>query len=1291
MFSVLGQNIITRIPELSEKDIPLTSVEKYYCLSQFVLSIALLRESGLGIEKLHGIKVSRKHFEYTYLLGHWEYKCVSPVTLRIYADLNETGENKIPKIEKRSKFSSLKEDLVSLISEYSTIDKYFVHSLFTQRRLSHTQSQIRNCIRESPRETSIYIPYQSITRESEIEQCILSVKDDKLLLQYALMYANQIPYNLLKQYTNDNKKLLRIISRYAYNDIFDGKERPILQSNVTMYMDREIQEYKRIRNLDIDGLRKLHNSLKDDLLKAYLTENLNILDCGCGRGGDFPKFERLGVVVSGVDPDPKAIEKARFRAGGLRHLKLKQLYVGDIFDVDGYFDAIIYNFSLQYIVNSDIKKTAAKIAFHIPENGILFGIVPDRELINGFNEMNGGEDTLGNKIRAIDEKTSAVEFASGPYYKEGEIVEPMVWKGLLEDAFSEWFDLERWEPMMKKRIGLISDTYSIFVFRRKSRTYAADVVEWVTNTTVLEDYGIKCNSNVSSTDFFYPIAFSPSARAFVNDSVEKMLYVFESKYGNNVEKIKMRHSNIPYLEKMHQFQPFYLMVYFIQTILDNVYSNKTTKYYTREYKPEYMTLQDVMRAIDIASSDDFYWVSQKDLVPSPKISKPLVAPVIEEDLIDLDDDRIDLLEPKDTKPTVEEDLIDLDEPISLVPSPKISKPLPQIVKDTKPTIEEDLINFDDDGIDLFDSDEPISLVPSSEINKPVVPPVIEPVVAQLNTKNVSITALSKASDYDLETLAAIGTLPYVYTRLGDGRPLTYKTFVELRDMDIADDMKSNPIKKYDKTFVISGDSGLDKSELIKCLTEDFGLRQVELGPNVGKPTVVWAEPENNRYVRDVFSVNCYIKNILNDAKDSIRLKDNLYENMKTMFPDVAKVHMARTLKCEPSIRVDRDDIFIVKPVSGYGGKGISIVTGNDGIEKARAYAQKQMGPKCNIIMSEYIKNPLLWNNKKFHIRMYLLVVANKIQCELHGSVWGEGKMFTALKDFELGNFQDMDIHDTHAKSTKGDLYFIEDFSKGTLSSYTRGVIEDPSEVEKLQRNIMGQITVISQSIIRILWEKIGPHAESENAFEIFGMDYMVRDDGTVVLIEVNDKVGYAFNDQNQRSKEFSKGFFYWVCNRALASVIPLGRHLGKYKYHSYSLTSTKLRNCTETHVNRILLDGYDHRVVRYNNKPVGMVSIRPLEINKQFVGPQLRYFIDPEFSGKGIMTIALNIYLYFLTDNLSIKYINKDTMVYAVVHPDNQASISLLQKLNFTKTKLEKRYKGIPHFVFSNVLVKKLL
>jgi len=181
-------------------------------------------------------------------------------------------------------------------------------------------------------------------------------------------------------------------------------------------------------------------------------------------------------------------------------------------------------------------------------------------------------------------------------------------------------------------------------------------------------------------------------------------------------------------------------------------------------------------------------------------------------------------------------------------------------------------------------------------------------------------------------------------------------------------------------------------------------------------------------------------------------------------------------------------IMIVRPVKRYlgGGVDIEIVSSNDEYQKVK---KRLLQKYTNVIISEYITNPLLFENRKFHIRGYMLVITHPYNYKL----FKFGKIITAKNNYKNTDWHNKDIHDTHIKSTPKNLYFPSDLE---LSK------------DKL-KHIMTQMHTIAKCLGTMLEKHAHPYPESNVGFTILGLDLMITTDYVVKLLEVNaDEVGF---------------------------------------------------------------------------------------------------------------------------------------------------------------------------------------
>jgi len=216
----------------------------------------------------------------------------------------------------------------------------------------------------------------------------------------------------------------------------------------------------------MEDLRRTHNDAKRALIQSVTKEGYQILDVGCGFGGDLQKWRTCGANINMCDPEPSALEEAKTRA---KNMKMRvNFYHGDIFNCPHrHFDIICYNFSLHYIFQTRdmFFDSIREIRKRMRPGGRLIGIIPDSEKIMFRTPMT---DKLGNffKMRhpgngGFGEKLF-VHLVDTPFYADGPRSEPIAFKDLLITHLEELgFKLEIWQGLEGNPI---SELYSKFIF-----------------------------------------------------------------------------------------------------------------------------------------------------------------------------------------------------------------------------------------------------------------------------------------------------------------------------------------------------------------------------------------------------------------------------------------------------------------------------------------------------------------------------------------------------------------------------------------------------------------------------------------------------------------------------------------------------------------------------------------------------------------------------------------------------------------------------------------------------------
>lgn len=173
---------------------------------------------------------------------------------------------------------------------------------------------------------------------------------------------------------------------------------------------------------------------------------------------------------------------------------------------------------------------------------------------------------------------------------------------------------------------------------------------------------------------------------------------------------------------------------------------------------------------------------------------------------------------------------------------------------------------------------------------------------------------------------------------------------------------------------------------------------------------------------------------------------------------------------------DEGTPYIIKPDGGYAGSGINVVTTFEELK----YIQKSRHQRWSF--QEYITDPVLIDNRKFHMRVLYIQ-----RDDGEGFMFSQIPIYRAKKHFVLGNYNDNDIHISHYSDKDTELYLDD--------------LEDQLDVN----SILKQIKFILKDVNSIINNICYP--ETKNCYEMYGVDFMISVSEGVKLIEFNHKIG----------------------------------------------------------------------------------------------------------------------------------------------------------------------------------------
>jgi tubulin monoglycylase TTLL3/8 len=238
-------------------------------------------------------------------------------------------------------------------------------------------------------------------------------------------------------------------------------------------------------------------------------------------------------------------------------------------------------------------------------------------------------------------------------------------------------------------------------------------------------------------------------------------------------------------------------------------------------------------------------------------------------------------------------------------------------------------------------------------------------------------------------------------------------------------------------------------------------------------------------------------NPLGNKKDQYNIHLNYYKTRPDYIPLTISFNRNSLEELKQLfVSNPRDDppVYIVKPENSLSRTGVGVVRNYlELMSHLDHYSDYQ-----EWIIQDYIDNPLLFNNKKFHFRIYVIYVQTENSTTAYLSK--NGFIYTANKEFEPDTF-DTDIVLSGENSKNNVFYIPEDFTR----SFGKQVWDNM---------VFPQIVKITRETIRSTVEHLKCPAKKQKCFKILGYDILINNDYKCFLAEINARnVSYKYPNQ----------------------------------------------------------------------------------------------------------------------------------------------------------------------------------
>ena len=250
---------------------------------------------------------------------------------------------------------------------------------------------------------------------------------------------------------------------------------------------------------------------------------------------------------------------------------------------------------------------------------------------------------------------------------------------------------------------------------------------------------------------------------------------------------------------------------------------------------------------------------------------------------------------------------------------------------------------------------------------------------------------------------------------------------------------------------------------------------------------------------------CEIVNQLEDI--------NILGNKKTQYENHLKYYKTRPDYIPMTASFRRENIdtiqslfegtkkFILKPENSLSRNGVAIVRNH--LELIQHLGNF---PNYNAwIIQEYIDNPLLFNDKKFHFRVYVIYLQTS---EYQAAYLGrKGFIYTANKQFRPDTI-DNDVVLSGENAKENVFYTPEDF----INKFGKKTWDN---------KIVPQFVKIARETMKSALEHLQCPAVKQKCFKILGYDILIDKDFKCYLAEINARnVSYKYPNQ-----EFRESFY----------------------------------------------------------------------------------------------------------------------------------------------------------------------
>lgn len=298
--------------------------------------------------------------------------------------------------------------------------------------------------------------------------------------------------------------------------------------------------------------------------------------------------------------------------------------------------------------------------------------------------------------------------------------------------------------------------------------------------------------------------------------------------------------------------------------------------------------------------------------------------------------------------------------------------------------------------------------------------------------------------------------------------------------------------------------------------------------------------------RKLWNVRSKVANAIDPASSLIQQKDThrefVDEKYQYMLPEQTEINLLAKKDFNPEDYrgfIEKHGVVILKPVDGWGG---NLITVHDDYESFRArmtqiYREKQQdgfaqrkskehgfSNRLNWVVEEYLQNPMLYDQRKFHGRVYFIFHVDP-NGKKHAYLYDRIRIAVADDEYVNGDWTNKRIHDTHFVLSEAGpkVVYLDDAVEDDVYYYVK---EELSELfTSIAKNMKGDC-----------------YKESNYCYQVFGADIMLAASGSVRLLEINNQPG--FNKDLGTASILLRHVMYHIVDKILPSKNTVNKPIG---------------------------------------------------------------------------------------------------------------------------------------------------